>query len=115
MLALILQQNRAVLQQDHITMAMITLQTTELIREVNIAASQGCALQQEEDGQVKRARKSTELWHGLQELHYYMRKRSFALFHNFMMTQQVQTGHQTQISNRVAEFLAKVCSDLIRV
>jgi hypothetical protein len=44
-----------------------------------------------------------------------MRKRSFALFQNFMMTQQVLSGHPTKISNRVAEFFAKVCSDHIRI
>jgi hypothetical protein len=44
-----------------------------------------------------------------------MRKRSFALFQNFMMTQQVVSPHLTKISNRVAEFFAKICSDHIRV
>jgi hypothetical protein len=80
-LELLMKQQRAVVQQDHITMSIVTLDTTELIRDINKDAIQGCPLDE------TRSRKTSELWQGLQEMHYYMRKRSFAMFHNFMMTQ----------------------------
>lgn len=103
-------------------MSIHSLETTELIREVNKEVSEGCLLEHSGESEVDRktekadsSRRRNELWQSLQMLHYQMRKRSFALFQNFMMTQQVMSGHPTKISNRVAEFFADICKDHIRI
>jgi len=48
-LELLMKQNRSTLHQDHIMMSIQTLETTELIREVNQVISDGCKLTLEGD------------------------------------------------------------------
>jgi hypothetical protein len=68
-LELLMKQNRSTLHQDHIMMSIQTLETTELIREVNQVISDGCKLTLEGDVDNDRktekqdkARRQSEFW-----------------------------------------------------